>query len=332
MDSDPAMREWRDLSDQVRNWGRWGQTDELGTLNYITADIVAASAALVRRGKVFPLGIEFGASGPQVGLSFRHNPIHLMTVDAGDDDALLRYGAEWENNAIAADPARRMQNQLVRFNDDMIIMPLQAASQWDALSHVFYEDMLYNGFPASSVTSAGAFHCGIDKVDPVGIATRGVLLDVARHRGVELAIAAGQPITAAELDAVAAGQGVDVREGDLVLVRTGWMTHFTKTGKVPGLVAGLDWRSAAWLHEHRVAAVASDNVAVEDLDSGIPGCRLAMHMLCLRDMGLMFGELWDLTDLASDCAEDGIYEFQIVAPPLRVVGGVGSPVNPIAIK
>ena len=87
-----------------------------------------------------------------------------------------------------------------------------------------------------------------------------------------------------------------------------------------------------WLHDHEVAAVAADNLMVEDPVPDIEGAFLPMHMLCLRDMGLMLGEYWDLTALADDCAADGVYEFQLVAPPLRVTGAVGSPLNPIAIK
>ena len=78
--------------------------------------------------------------------------------------------------------------------------------------------------------------------------------------------------------------------------------------------------------------MAADNLQVEDPVSGVEGHLPALHLLCLRDMGLMLGEYWDLTALAADCAADGVYEFQFVAPPLRVIGAVGSPVNPIAIK
>ena len=106
-----------------------------------------------------------------------------MTVDGGDAHSLPSYGVGWSANPGAQQMAEYFQDNLFRFNDDMIIMPLQCATQWDALSHVYYEDQLYNGFPADSVTSLGAFHCGIDKVDGKGITSRGVLLDVVRHRG-----------------------------------------------------------------------------------------------------------------------------------------------------
>src|ERR1700760_2529180 len=118
-----SLTDFRRVADDVRNWGRWGDADELGTLNFITSEKVQEAASLVKHGKVFPLGVDFGSSGAQGAFKFRHNPV------------------------------------------DVIIMPLQAATQWDALSHVYYEDKLYNGFPASSVTSFGAYHCGIDKVD-----------------------------------------------------------------------------------------------------------------------------------------------------------------------
>jgi kynurenine formamidase len=255
-----------------------------------------------------------------------------MTIDGGDASALQRYGPKWLQNPAAGQLSDYFETGPMRFNDDVIIMPLQAATQWDALSHVYYDDQLYNGFPASSVTSLGAFHCGIDKVDGKGITSRGVLLDIVRLRGVETFCELGDPITPEELDEAARAEGVTVGRGDIVLVRTGWWARFLETGDGAEPGAGLHWSCAAWLHDHEVAAVAADNLMVENPQSGIDGVFLPMHMLCLRDMGLMLGEYWDLTALAEDCAADGIYEFQLVAPPLRVTGAVGSPLNPIAIK
>jgi kynurenine formamidase len=326
------LTDFRRVADEVRNWGRWGDADELGTLNFITVDKVAQAAGLVKHGKVFPLGVDFGSSGPQGAFKFRHNPIHVMTVDGGDARSLPRFGADWDRNPGAKELGTYFQDALFRFNDDMVIMPLQAATQWDALSHVYYEDLLYNGFPADSVTSLGALYCGIDKVDSKGITSRGVLLDLVRHRGVQTFLKLGSPITPAELDDVARSQGVTIGRGDIVLIRTGWWTRFLETGDGSEPGSGLDWRCASWLHDHDVAAVAADNLMVEDPISGIKGTFMPMHMLCLRDMGLMLGEYWDLAALADDCAADGVWEFQLIAAPLRVVGGVGSPLNPIAIK
>lgn len=329
-----SLNDFRRLGDDLRNWGRWGDADELGTLNFITPEKVAEAAALVRHGKVFPLGVDFGSGGPQGAFQYRHNPIHVMTVDGGDANTLVQYGPDWLRNSVAQQLSGSFagENNPFRFNDDMIIMTLQAATQWDAISHVYYDDQLYNGFPASSVTSLGAYHCGIDKVDGKGITSRGVLLDVVKHRGADTFLELGTPITPEELDEVARAQGVTVGRGDVVLVHTGWWSRFLQNGDGTEPGAGLDWLCAAWLHDHEVAAVAADNLMVEDPVSAVEGTFLPMHMLCLRDMGMMFGEYWNLTPLAADCAEDGVYEFQLIAPPLSVVGAVGSPVNPIAIK
>lgn len=327
-----SVSDFRRAARDVSNWGRWGDDDELGTLNFITEEKIAQAASLVRHGKVFPLGVDFGSSGPQGAFGFRHNPIHVMTVDGGDASTLAQYGPDWERNPTAAQMGPYFVDNLFRFNDDMIIMPLQAATQWDALSHVYYDDQLYNGIPAGSVTSLGARRLGIEKVDGKGITSRGVLLDLVRHRGAEVFLEHGNPITPEELDDVVRAQGVTIGRGDVLLIKTGWWTRYLQTGNKTERYSGLDWRCAQWLHDHEIAAVASDNLQVEDPVSGVDGVFLPFHLLTLRDMGLMLGEYWDLTALAADCAADGVYEFQLIAPPLRFVGAVGSPVNPIAIK
>jgi kynurenine formamidase len=327
------LTDFRRVARDVSNWGRWGDDDELGTLNFITADKVAQAAGLVKHGKVFPLGVDFGSAGPQGAFEFRQNPIHVMTVDGGDASTLAKYGPGWASNPVAQQLSSYMpSDNPFRFNDDLIIMPLQAASQWDALSHVYYDDHLYNGFSADSVTSLGAYHCGIDKVDVKGITSRGVLLDLVRHRGAEVFLEPGNPISPEELDDVVRAQGVTIGRGDIVLIRTGWWTRFLMTRNKTEGYSGLDWRCAQWLHDHEIAAVAADNLLVEDQNFGIDGITFPLHLLCLRDMGMIFGEYWDFAALAEDCAADRVYEFQLVAPPLRVTGAVGSPVNPIAIK
>ncbi|ADT98499.1 MULTISPECIES: cyclase family protein [Mycolicibacterium] len=329
-----TMADFRKAADEVRNWGRWGDDDEVGTLNFITPEKVAEAARLVTQGKVISLGGDFSSGGPQGAFKFRQNPVHVMTVDGGDASTLVEYGPKWLRNAVAADMSAFFADNPFRFNDDIIVMPLQAATQWDAMSHVYYEDKLYNGFPADSVTSFGAFHLGIEKVDRKGITSRGVLLDVVAHRGADVFCEPGEPITPDELDEIVARQQVDIRSGDIVVVHTGWWTRFLATGDGGEAGSGLHWTCAKWLHRHEVAAVASDNLMVEDPNpaNGVEGTFLPMHMLCLRDMGLMLGEYWDLGPLAADCAADGVYEFQLVAPPLKVVGAVGAPVSPIAIK
>jgi kynurenine formamidase len=306
----PKSETFRQIGARLSNWGRWGVEDERGTANLITAERLVAAGRLIRQGKVFDLGIPVGADGPQG--TFRQNPLHVM-VETG------------QGQQIACG---------TRYSDDYLIMPLQSSTQWDALAHVYYDDRLYNGFAASSITVKGAGRCSIDK-QAKGIAGRGVLLDVAALHGVEW-LAAGTVITPADLEAAAERQGgVRVGPGDILLVRTGWRRKFLAEHDPGAFLAGepgLGIACCQWLKERDVAAVACDNWAVEVLPGEVPGEYLTVHLVLIRDMGMTLGELLDLEELAADCEADGVWEFFFTAPPLKVTGGVGTPINPLVLK
>jgi kynurenine formamidase len=220
-----------------------------------------------------------------------------------------------------------------RYNDDLVVMPLQCATQWDGLAHVYYGGKLYNGFPATCVTSAGAAHNSIDKIG-AGVVSRGVLLDVARALG-EVRLAPGRAITPGDLEKAEAAAGVRAGRGDVLLVRTGHLAVFTAEGNREGYMRqmpGLGLACVEWLHAREVAAVATDTNAVEVIPFEDPSAPLPVHLLCIRDMGLTLGEMFALDELAEDCAADGVAEFLFAAPALKVAGGVGSPLNPVAVK
>jgi kynurenine formamidase len=326
------VSDWRKLGNKIRNWGRWGDDDQLGTLNFITPQKLTAAATLVRTGKAFALAIPLDGDGPQGGFGIRRNPIHLMSIGGTDADIVERLG-DWGGGKVAEVKAMYGMGP-ARFNDDYLVLAPQSTTQWDALSHVYYDGQLYNGFPAGAVTSLGAARDSIQTPAALGkVVSRGVLLDVARHRGVSR-LEPNTAIGSGELDEVAARQGVRIESGDVIVVRTGWRNAFTEGMPADAWMAGspgLSWECAEWLWEHEVAAVASDNPAVEAMVP-VDGCILVLHMLALRDLGLMLGEIWDLEALGADCAEDGVYEFLLAAPPLRITGGVGSAINPIALK
>jgi kynurenine formamidase len=306
------MKRLEAIARRVSNWGRWGADDERGTLNHITPDVVRRAAATVKRGVVFSLALPLGAGGPQIGQGGRVNPIHLMSATDG---------------RLGADPDGP------RYADDFVTMPLQCATQWDSLAHVWYGDRLYNGFPATSIAATGAARNGIDKMG-AGIVTRGVLLDVARVRGLER-LPPGEVIGPDDLDAAERAERVRVEPGDALLVRTGHLSVFTHDGDRTAYMKtmpGLGVACVEWLHARSVAAVATDTSAVEVIPFEDPALPLPVHALCIRDMGLTLGEMFDLDGLAADCARDGVWEFLFSAPPLRVTGGVGSPLNPVAVK
>lgn len=329
----PTDTEIREVAQRVSNWGRWGSDDQRGTLNHIGPEQIRHAATLVERGVSFSLGLDINERGIWDASSFRRNPLHLMTVDGGDSEYLTHHSPQ---EGLGSNVAAAMWGRgLTRFNDDMIIMSLQGSTQWDALAHVYYDDMMYNGVPAHAVTSAGASKLGIDQMAN-GVVGRGVLLDIARHRGLAH-LPPNEAVEPEELAGVAAAQGVEIRTGDILVIRTGWLATFPDHKEPRTWRAGcpgLSWRCAEWLHQHSVAAVAADNTAVEASNPqiGPEESAIPLHLLCLRDMGMPFGELWRVEELAQDCAEDGRYEFQLVAPPLRVTGGVGTPLNPLALK
>jgi kynurenine formamidase len=225
----------------------------------------------------------------------------------------------------------------VVYSDDVIHMPLQAATQWDALGHVHYDGVLYNGCKAcDTLSEKGAARLGIEHLATPGIMSRGVLIDILKHKKLER-LPIDYAITVDDLNAACAAQGVTMKKGDIALIRTGHLHRFTKEqdrAAFVGMQPGLHPSCAEWVHDHSLAAVCADNMAVEvitpeGMGSDMP---LAFHMLMLRDMGCPLGEMFSLDALAADCAEDGRYAFLLSAPPIAFTNAFGSPVNPLALK
>lgn len=310
----------RDYVDRFSNWGRWGDDDEVGALNHAGPDQLVAAAQLVRQGKVVSMTLPYDLQGPQVG-AFRANPRNLMTATGTD------------YLAGAQDPLPSGWGPAKGFGyaDDVLVMPNQSGTQWDGLAHIFWQGQMYNGFDAAEVTSKGARHCGIE-VWQERLALRGVLLDVARYKGMD-ALEPGYAITAEDLDATADTQGVEVGAGDAVIIRTGQLEQRRNDwGDYSGGDApGLSLHTAPWLYAHSVAAIATDTWGCEvrpnEVDLFQP-----LHIVALVHMGLAFGEIFDLEAIGRDCAQDGVYAFMFVAAPLPVTGAAGAPVNALAIK
>ena len=310
-----TVREW---GRRYSNWGRWGEQDELGALNLITPERILIATALPRLGQVISCGLNFDENGPQTGAGGRHNPIHLML--ATGSDALA--GAQDEIPGG------------FRYADDSIIMPLQCGTQWDALAHVFYDGKMYNDRNIDLITSRGAKKNGIEAVKN-GVVGRGILLDIPRHRG-ELWLDNGFAIGPELLDACAEAEGVAIESGDIVLVRTGMMTRCLAEGSWEGYCGGpapgLSVHCAGWLHDREVAAICTDTWGIEVLPNETEDCFQPLHMISLRNTGILFGEIFHMDALASACAEDLRYAFLFTAPPLPITGAVGSPINPLAIR
>lgn len=320
----------RDDAPPGSTWGVWGDDDQLGTLNLLNDARTLAAVQTIRRGAVFPLNLPLEEPNPQ--LVWRSKPQHHI-LHVGHEMRGMQPGGE-------DDPSTGMMDR-----DDFIDgLWLQGSSQWDGLTHIRHPEYgNYNGVPDADIHGGPGTKLGVDRWADRCIVGRGVLVDMKRHYA-----ATGQPydvttahqITPTDLEAALARQEVQLVGGDILLVHTGWMQHFLdsnletrtamlayETQAAPGLQ--VDDATVEFLWNHRVAAVAADTVGVEAARNDLA---FALHpkLLCL--LGIPLGEYWALDSLASDCAEDGRYEFLLVSVPLNIRGGVGTPPQAVAIK
>lgn len=305
------------------SWSVFGANDELGTLNFITQGAVRKAAAVVRRGAVFNLDCPLEEFDPPVAA---HRRSHRHT--------LVSYRAN-------------------RLDDYVDSLYLQVSSQIDGLRHQRHHlHGFYNGVPDEDI-GPGLPRLGVNRwAERGGIVGRGVLLDVERHlarHGVRIDQRTGPPIDVDLLAAVASEQQVQLSPGDSLLIRTGWLGFYRGLTAEEKAAIRADLRCTgivqshemlAWIWDHRLAMVAADNVGLEVVpavstspfrtpDGYAPEL---MHPEMIALLGLIVGELWSLDELAADCAADGSYEFLLVAKPLHLAGGVGSPANAVAIK
>jgi kynurenine formamidase len=303
---DVSLEEFDELFKAVNNWGRWGTDDDRGALNYMTPARTRAAAGLVRSGQTVslsaPLDTRLGPDNP-------HPAQHRMTLlaDAASTDQ----------------PA---------FNGDFLGIECHgdAHSHIDALNHCVFRDKLYNGIPASTVTSAGGPR-GAITVAETGIAGRGVLLDIPRLRGVNW-LEPSEVVTTQELEDAERAEGIQLEEGDILLVRTGHYRRRLELGPWDAAVAkaGLEPDAMRLLHSRRIAVAGFDGDG-DVIPHGVQGITYPIHCLGINAMGLHFMDSLNLEDVAATCAAEGRYAFLCVIAPLRLVGGTGTAVNPIAV-
>ncbi|MBI1735250.1 MAG: cyclase family protein [Candidatus Rokubacteria bacterium] len=289
--------------ERLNNWGRWGQDDQKGTLNLVTADKRAAAVALARTGRTVSLARD------------------LTAQPALDHHMLLPL--EWGKNSVALD----------YFG---LIFHGVTITHVDALCHVDYDGKVYNGVPFKDSIKHGGAKWGA--IDPTfdGIVTRGVLIDVASLRP-EGYVTAGNPVTPPDLDAAAERARVRVEPGDVVVVRSGRETYEQKAGNVwappagvpaPGTRPGLHISCLEWLREKDVAAIAWD--MMDERPVGYGDLHFGVH-LGIPILGLTLIDNTYPERLVAACREENRSEFLFTALPLRLAGATGSPVNPVAI-
>ncbi|MCT9933988.1 cyclase family protein [Planotetraspora sp. A-T 1434] len=305
---------------EPNNWGRFGPDDQRGTLNLIRGETVLRALGAATTGQVVSLSMPIrGATSSAAPTGVPHLrgrplPQHFMSVDGGD------YAA----GARAVGPGLRMAD------DALIVTHHGTTTHMDALCHMWSGEELYNGHPAARVRSYGATRCGIETVG--GVVARGVLFDVPRHLGLDH-LPVDFRVDGALLEEIAP----DVRPGDVAVVRTGWPLTWERSREEywsgqPGLSAD----GGRWLAARDVAMVASDNAAIGGLNSrqlADEGLADDLHMILLWRHGIHLAEMLWLEELAEviHAGMAGRTEFVFVAAPLKIEGGTGSPINPLAI-
>jgi kynurenine formamidase len=301
-----SLAEFKELFQTVSNWGRWGESDDRGALNELTPERVAAAAGLVRSGETVSLSMPVNT---HAGIENPMPADHHMTMVADDES---RSGLSFAKDYVGLD-----------YHND-------SHTHIDAFCHVAFDGSFYNDVPAATLSSAGATRDTIEAAVN-GIAGRGVLLDVPRSRGVPW-VEPGEHIFRKDLVGAELAEGVSVRDGDILLIRTGHACRLAERGPwdTQRAKAGLHPTAALLLSERRVAVLGSDGNS-DTAPSTTEGVGFPLHVLALNAMGVHLIDYLQLDDLAEACARTGRWEFFFVCAPLRILGGTGSPLNPIAI-
>ncbi len=303
-----TLDQFEELYEELKNWGKWGHDDVLGTLNYLTPERTAHAAQEVVSGRTVTLALPINqVAGPDNP----HPAVHYMAL--GHDDDIDSGGLGFATDYLA-----------IQFHGN-------CHSHIDALCHVSYNGELYNGVPAMSVTTSGAT---VETIDDYrhGIVGRGVLIDIPRFRRVPW-IELGEAITADEIKAVEQFQGVRLEDGDIMVFRTGEHRRRLELGPWDADVegrAGLHPSALRLLAERRIAVFAPDGDG-ETLPSPVEGIRYPIHALQIPAMGMATMDSLQLEDLSAACEEEGRWDFLFVGSPLRLTAGTGSPINPTAV-
>ena len=299
----------------LSNWGRWGLDDVLGTLNYVTDERRAAAAALVRTGRVVSAAWPIDPT-PQPDHVF--GPPQRWMIGTGEA-AVAGQEADGPRWAGASEYVG-------------MVFHGYSVTHLDALSHYFWDGQMYNGRPASAVTSRrGATEHAVTSAGD-GIVGRGILLDVAAVRGVDW-LEPGDAVMVEDLEAAEKVQRVEVGRGDLVLLRTGYGARVRSKGRDATQDVGrAGWHVSClpWLHQREVAVIGADT-AQDVHPSGYPGLRSPVHAVGIVAMGLWLIDNCDLEPLATACTDHDRWEFLLSVLPLRLAGATGSPVNPVAM-
>jgi len=297
----PSEAELDTLFEELDNAGRWGKDDERGTLNYITNAKRLGAASLVRTGRALSLARDLNTTQSATNPSpVRHTMCYQSHYPIGAVDALC------------------------------LDMHGFALTHLDAVAHVYRDQDVYNKRKAADVALPSGLTFGDMLAQRDGIFTRGVLLNIAAVRGVAW-LTPDEGVYAADLDAAEKRQRVRVESGECIFVYTGLQKREAVEGPENlGHRVGIMPDAIRWVHEREVAVYSGDCVDAFPNPYG-PRYAIYFHAIALAAMGLTLLDIPALEPLVEVCAELNRSDFLVTMAPLRIKGGTGSPVNPIAV-
>jgi kynurenine formamidase len=316
--SDPSIGHL--LKDSPTNWGKWGPDDEVGSLNYLTPEVVVKAAGSITSGKTFTLQVKMANPEGDPVWPGRSGAVRINVMDEGH--FMAGKGVETAGGA--------------HYADDYMTCFLQGSTQYDALGHVWFDGQIWNGYDAKT-TIGGLSKASVCPIAEKGVVGRGILLDIARWREKDV-LDVGETFTHEDLLACAVAQGTEIEPRDILLLRTGWIGKFYRVSREefygefiePGLTYSPEL--VEWFQRMEIPNIVTDTIANEVTVDPVSGCVLPLHNALMRNLGVTLTEIAWLDDLADDCAEDGQYTFFYTAAPLKIVNGTGAPVNPVVIK
>ncbi len=307
------------LADAPSNWGKWGPDDEVGSLNYLTAEEVLRGVQHVKQGTVFTLQRLIGDP--------KGDPVWPGRSPAERTQVLDE--SSWDGDDGPQFPGG------LHYADDKMLCFLQGSTQYDALGHVWFDGKIWNGYDART-TVGGLDKASVQPIAERGVVGRGILLDMARHRG-KPSLDKAETFDHNDLLECAQAQGVTITKHDVVVIRTNYIQQFFDLGEKfyedfcePGLTYSPEL--VQWFQDMEIPNLVTDTIANEVTTDPVHGVALPLHCALMRNLGVTLTEICDLEKLAESCAADKQYTFLYVAAPLKVAQGSGSPVNPVAIK
>lgn len=308
------------LDKAPKNWRQWGQDDEIGALNYIKSEDILKAIKVVEYGKTFTLGLEMG------------NPNGDPSYPSSTEFSkfTVQDKSTYEVNKAVPTPGG------LQFTEEVILTSTHGTTHCDALGHTWFDEKMYNGYSAK-LSIDGLDKLSIKPIGEKGIVGRAVLLDIARYKKLEY-LPMGYQITLEDILNTAKYQNIEIKEKDIILIRTGIFKVFYEKGSYeyfknfnePGLT--YDLKLVKWFDKMEIPVYGTDTITNEQMVSSTHREELTLHASLSRNLGIVFIESLDLEKYSEDCEIDKKYDSLFITSPLKIKGASASPINPIVIK